>query len=121
MEGIKILFTTSRSIVFQLLDEGAYYETAEYELIVDGKAVLMSKKTVETLDGLAPDTEYTLSVRRGDTCSSPVAVRTKYEFVTLNVRDFGAHGDGVTDDTGYLQTAILVCPADSRVLVPKGV
>ncbi len=121
MEGIKILFTTSRSVVFQLLDEGAYYETAEYELIVDGKAVLMSKKTVETLDGLAPDTEYTLSVRRGDTCSSPVAVRTKYEFVTLNVRDFGAHGDGVTDDTGYLQTAILVCPADSRVLVPKGV
>lgn len=45
---------------------------------------------------------------------------TEYEFVTLNVRDFGAKGDGVQDDTKFIQAAILSCPLHSRVLIPKG-
>lgn len=49
-----------------------------------------------------------------------VSFHTDYEFVTLNVRDFGAKGDGETDDTRFIQAAILACPKDSRVLIPKG-
>ena len=30
---------------------------------------------------------------------APVSVRTDYEFVTLNVKDFGAYGNGEHDDT----------------------
>lgn len=39
---------------------------------------------------------------------------------TLNVRDFGAKGDGVQDDTTYIQAAIMSCPRNSRVLIPEG-
>lgn len=46
---------------------------------------------------------------------------TDYEFVTLNVRDFGAKGDGVNNDTSFIQAAIMACPKDSRVLIPEGV
>ena len=40
--------------------------------------------------------------------------------MTLNVREFGAKGDGIQDDTPFIQAAILSCPKDSRVLVPEG-
>ena len=52
--------------------------------------------------------------------TNEVNIHTKYEFVTLNVRDFGALGDGVHDDTNAIQCAIMACPKDSRVLVPEG-
>ena len=32
-----------------------------------------------------------------------------------------AKGDGVSNDTPFLQAAILACPKDGRVLVPEGV
>ena len=46
---------------------------------------------------------------------------TDREFVTLNVRKFGARGDGKADDTQAVQAAILSCPPESRVLVPRGI
>lgn len=49
-----------------------------------------------------------------------IAFRTDYEFVTLNVRKFGAKGDGVSDDTTFIQAAIMACPPESRVLIPAG-
>ena len=58
--------------------------------------------------------------RRSD-AEGTVSFTTKQEVATLNVRDFGAKGDGVQDDTIFLQTAILACPAKGRVLVPEGV
>ena len=51
-----------------------------------------------------------------------VDVQTKYEFVTLNVREFGAYGDGVHDDTNAIQCAIMACPEGiPALLVPEGV
>ncbi len=36
------------------------------------------------------------------------------------MREFGAYGDGVHDDTNAIQCAIMSCPPHSRVLVPAG-
>ena len=46
--------------------------------------------------------------------------QTDYEFVTLDVKRFQAVGDGVHDDTAAIQAAIMACPAQSRVWIPKG-
>lgn len=120
-EMLRLLTAVSHEVVIQILDDGADYGTAPYELLVNGEKHLDSRKTVETVRGLEPDTAYELRIRRGGQVSEPLTVRTRHEYVTLNVRNFGAHGDGETDDTSYLQAAILSCPEDSRVYIPQGV
>lgn len=48
----------------------------------------------------------------------------KYYFDTgdsvVNVKEFGAIGDGVNDDTAAIASAISACPANGTVYLPKG-
>jgi polygalacturonase len=110
---------TARSAVIELVEAGKY-RTKEYDVYINDELILHSDKMVESIYGLKPDTTYKINLVRNNIESETLYFTTRYEFVTLNVRDFGAKGDGMTDDTKYLQAAILSCPKDSRVYVPKG-
>ena len=89
-------------------------------IFVDGKEYCRTKRGITGIYGLKPDRRYEI-MAFSKTASASVEVKTDYEYVTLNVKDFGAKGDGVSDDTGFIQAAIMCCPKDSRVLVPEGV
>lgn len=117
----QMIFKTARSFVLELLEDGVYYNADRYDILIDGVKYLESDKAIQSVYGLTPDTVYRVAVERNGVVSETKEVRTAYEFVTLNVRDFGAKGDGVSDDTPCLQAAILSCPQHSRVFVPKGV
>lgn len=119
MKG-KIIFQEARSFTIELIEDGIY-ETSEYEIYLDGKKVKNSKKVVTTIHELHPDTEYEVMLKRGEEVSEIIKVKTLYESYTLNVKDFGAQGDGQRDDTTSIQAAIYACPKDGRVLVPKGI
>ena len=75
---------------------------------------------ITSLYGLKPDTEYEVCVE-GEKGSEKISFCTEHEFVTLNVKDFGAKGDGKQDDTTFIQAAIMSCPKQSRILIPKGI
>ena len=70
---------------------------------------------------LKPDTDYEIKVTHAEEVVAAAEFTTDYEYVTLDVKKFGAKGDGISDDTGFIQAAIMACPPKSRVLIPKGV
>lgn len=119
--SITLLWKNARSVVIMTCDTGADYETDEYGIYLNGEKIQTSRKTIETIYDLKPDTVYRIFVVRGNERSEEIEVQTEPEFVTLNVRDFGAKGDGVSDDTQFIQAAILTCPPSSRVLIPAGI
>ena len=114
---IKPLFIGNRSATFQLGDEGLYELPQPLVLTLNGVSLPEPARTVVTgLYDLSPDTEYTLCAEGAE----PVSFRTEAEPCTLDVRSFGAVGDGVHEDTAAIQTAILACPKHGRVLIPEG-
>lgn len=119
MEIIHVM-NTARSAVIEIRDGGRYFTKKPYRILVNGVEKLTAEKTVTSLFDLLPDTEQQVEVYDGENKVGEVTFKTDYEFVTLDVRRFGARGDGEQDDTHHLQAAILACPEHGRVLIPAG-
>lgn len=117
----EVVFTTARSFTIEILEQGYFSSETEHEILVDGECLEKSNRNVATVFGLAPSSTYQVQVRMGETVSEPVMITTKEEYVTLNVKDFGAKGDGRSDDTAFIQCAINACPKGGRVYLPAGV
>lgn len=117
---IKVIFQTARCVTLEIEDNSIYESEQARKIYVNGVLYQETNRVITSIYGLKPDTEYVIEVLCGEE-KECVSIRTDREFVTLNVRDFGAKGDGLSDDTGFIQAAILCCPKESRVLIPQGV
>lgn len=117
----RIIFKTSRKVTIELENAGIFYTEEPYDIFINGEKYSRSSLVVETIEGLKPDTEYTIRLQSTDGSFGEILVRTDYEFVTLNVRKFGACGDGAHDDTVAIQAAVSSCPKAGRVLIPAGI
>ena len=118
--SVDVIFKTARSMVLELKDKGRYTSESEHKVYINGVLAEQSNKIIISLYGLLPDTDYAVKVVLGKEASKTFTVHTEQEFVTLNVKEFGAKGDGVTDDTLFLQCAVNACPKHGRVLIPEG-
>ncbi|MCR5350004.1 MAG: glycoside hydrolase family 28 protein [Acholeplasmatales bacterium] len=113
------LFITSRSISIEL-ENNDIFSTDKYDLFVNDELYLEnSVKNVVSIYGLFPNKEYSIKIKQNDRCFEKT-IKTLDESVSLNVLRFGAKGDGKTIDTNALQCAILACPDNGRVFIPKG-
>ena len=116
---LKIVYKTARSVTLETVTEQIYEFEAPGKILVNGKAKGETSRVVFSVFDLKPDTDYTICLERNGE-KAEACFRTDYEFVTLNVRETGAKGDGIQDDTPFIQAAIMACPKDGRVLVPRG-
>ena len=117
---LKILFKNARFAAVELEDGGVYDMEKTWKIFVNGKLYKETSRVINMIYGLEPETEYEIRADHGDETAC-VTCKTDYEYVTMNVRDFGAKGDGVSDDTHFIQAAVMACPRESRVLIPSGV
>jgi len=72
-------------------------------------------------DARTPAAHKTTHATGGTDALAPadIGAVAKGELV-LNVKDYGAVGNGTTDDTAAIQAAITACPTDGRVFIPRG-
>lgn len=119
MEIIHVMHT-ARSAVIEIKDGGRHFSLRPYRVFVNGEEKTTTENTITSLFGLKPDSQQLVEVYDGERKVGEVSFQTDYEFVTLDVTRFGAKGDGIQDDTHFIQAAIMACPADSRVYFPKG-
>ena len=118
--NIKGIMKTARSASIEIKDGGRYFTSKKYSLYVNEEYYGETDKTITGIYGLKPDSKYEISVRDEQGNLGNVSIKTNEELFTLNVKDFGAKGDGISDDTHFIQAAIMACPNHSRVLIPAG-
>lgn len=113
---INVLYVGTVSACFEFENNLPYYKDSEYTVSLNGEEILKSDKNVFSVLNLKPNTEYKLSVTGED----DIRFTTKSETAAINVKDFGAMGDGVHDDTANIQTAIDCLPCGGRLYFPEG-
>ena len=116
----EVIYKTSTSFVVEIMDNGYFSSEHMHEIYVNGSLVEKSDRNVASVFGLSPATTYDVELRY-DGETQRFAVTTDDEYVTLDVKAFGAKGDGETDDTLFIQCAINACPKGGRVYIPEGV
>ncbi len=119
----KLIMKTARSISIEIADGGRYHTNKQYDIYLNQVFYKKTNTVITSLFGLKPETDYEITVKDSSddkSITDTLFVTTDYEFVTLDVREFGAKGDGISDDTIYIQAAIMACPKMARVLIPAG-
>ena len=115
---LHLLYAGSVSACFELENDAPYYAPAAYEVWLNGEMQYECDTNVFSLFSLKPDTEYAVMLKKG--AEAAVTFRTAQESCAVDVRSFGAVGDGVHDDTSAIQSAIHFLPAGARLYFPEG-
>lgn len=114
----KKLFVSSTTACFEFKNTNPYYSPKKYKVLLNGKEVGGERDTnVFSVYDLAPDTEYTVSTTAG---RGKITFKTLADTEVIDVKALGAKGDGVSDDTYYVQMAIDKCPAGGRIVIEGG-
>lgn len=114
-------FVTMDSATLLIDDGGKFHTCEDYTLTLNGKDRGRVNTTVFNLFNLEPATEYRAELKKNGSLAESLVFTTLRETISLNVREFGAKGDGVSDDTAFIQAAIMACPKGGRVFFPEGV
>ena len=118
--SVTLIRSMSRSAVFELVNTTCYYSPESFDVFLNGSPVLTGQTTnVFSLYDLEPSTRYRVEVK-GSGISGSLEFTTAGESFFLDVKRFGAVGDGITDDTSKLQAALSSCPAGGTVYLGAG-
>lgn len=117
---LNVIFKNARCAVLECIDGSIFQLGKPVDVFVNGEKKQETDRVIFSIYGLKPQTMYTVELFSQGALLAEAVFTTDYEFVTLNVKDFGAKGDGENNDTSFIQAAIMACPGDSRVLIPKG-
>ena len=116
---LNLLYAGSVSACFELQNEAPYYAPERFTVLLDGQKQMECESNVFSLFDLEPGRDYTVNIK-SESLDESLCFHTREERCAVSVRDFGALGDGVHDDSSALQTAISYLPENARLVVPAG-
>ncbi len=113
---------TVRSATIELDNDTLFNSENPYTVSVNGQIYASGvNKNVFSIFELEPSTDYIVGIRDEVTGKEiQNSFTTLEESVRLNVKKFGAKGDGVHLDSMAIQAAILACPPKGTVYIPEG-
>ena len=117
----QIISIFNRSVILERINASRFETEDECTVCVNGKEYVRTNKNVISINGLEPSHRYSISLYNADgSHAGDTKVTTGEESFLLNVRSFGAAGDGAKNDTNAIQAAIMSCPINGTVYVPEG-
>ena len=109
-----------RSLTIELENEYAFEMEKEVTVYVNDNKSGDFSRNVISIDGLEPGKEYEIKVVDSEGDATVIKASTKEETVLLDVKLFGAAGDGEKYDTAAIQAAISACPKGGTVYLRRG-
>lgn len=118
-----VVSVTARTVALEVDNEECFYSPNRLNVYVNDEKVDEVNTNVFIIRNLMPNREYSVWLEDAVTGekSERKVIRTKDETAVVNVKDFGAKGDGVSNDTSFIQAAIYACPPGGRVVFPQGI
>lgn len=117
---LRILYVCSVSATLEFDLDQPYYTPAPYRVYVNGEYRFEKNTNVFSLFSLKPGKRYVVRAE-AEGFSEEIEFSTEEETCAADVRAFGAAGDGVTDDTQSIQSAIHFLPEGARLYFPEGI
>lgn len=114
------LYIGTVSACFEIRNENPYYAPQSYTIYLDNKPVGKRDSNVFSVFDLRPDTFYSLQLVYEDGCTEAATFTTGTVKCGVNVKEFGAVGDGIHDDTHAIQTALFFMPRGGLLYFPAG-
>lgn len=114
---LKVLFVSSTSACLEYESDKAYYAESKFGVTVNGEKYGEFDTNVFSLFNLNPNTNYVAAI---DGTAAKTEFTTSKESCCVDVRSFGAKGDGLSDDTQAIQNAINCLPKRGRLYFGAG-
>ncbi len=116
----KILENTPFGFIFELDNDNCFYSNG-YSIYLNDNIYKTSNKNVLPIFGLEPNTIYSVKIKFENEENIEFEVKTEDINYFINIKDYNAKGDGISDDTASIMMAIHTAPKGSVIYFPKGV
>ena len=116
---IKLIWKQACAAAIECVQQEIYELKESVQIFLNGEFYKESQQVISMIYGLKPDTEYEVCFRQGSE-EAKLHFKTKEADFVYDVRAFGAKGDGISDDTKFIQAAIMSCMPGGRVVIPEG-
>ena len=114
----KILMNTPFGFVFELENDSCYF-AGDYDITINREFFGRQNTNVCAIFGMSADTEYSVHLA-GNNWEIDFLIRTEKPRWVVDVRDYNAIGDGISDDTAAINIALYTAPTGAVVHIPPG-